>query len=373
MQVVLAMEKGKSRHCFTRNTKQIFEMVAYCVEFSALKRSALPTWAFFSRRFFCNNKKSMLQTVLKGVCIGVVLILSLILCLLPTIFAKVFFNFFLTFFKFGKKCTKAQTCLPQIFKLLIAFSGGILLAAAVMHLIPESAESITVSLKELTGNTANSEDIPLAWYIEFPWSNMLSGLGIIVFYSLDQTVTMIAQSKRARCCSKIVTIISEGVTWFSLSAHSLVLGFAFGVETEDTKIWILFGAIMAHHFFESLALGFLLQKKFDKQIFVLLFFAVTFACSIPSGIGLGMLLSSIANAIVQLILGITLSFASGALIYVSLFEILQEHEHAVPSEEEVSLTIENEGKRAPKQVTTVMKSVCFMMGYAFMSALAAIE
>lgn len=271
-----------------------------------------------------------------------------------------------------------------MFQILIAFSGGILLAAALMHLIPESAESITDALTHLSNNNTtlvahgDNDEEKLAWYIEFPWANMLAGFGILLFYTLESTMEQLKHvcMRHQQAISKfsaVANIFTEAITWFSLSLHSVILGFAFGAEEDDTKVWVLFAAIMAHHFFESIAFGFLLQKKFSNNILIMLFFAITFACSIPSGIGIGMAITSVTSEVFHLIVGLSMSFASGALIYVALFEILQEHEHVHLGEsinEESGLVAKTEKKQ---WALTPIKSIFFAIGFAFMSFLAAFE
>lgn len=266
-----------------------------------------------------------------------------------------------------------------------------------MHLIPESAESIETCLKTLSGISNSTivthgghddDDEKQAWYVGFPWSNLLAGAGILLFYSMDSIV-----NEWKRVCMKYkttmkrfafcATLLSEGVTWFSLSLHSAILGFAFGAEDNQEKVWILFAAIMAHHFFESVAFGFLLQKKFANHLLVLVFFGITFAASIPIGIGIGMALSAISSPAFQLLVGLSLSFASGALIYVALFEILQEHEHVHLEDEEfqppqddktaqeTSSLLQNSTKKVA--FLTPLRCIAFAIGYAFMASLAAFE
>ena len=131
--------------------------------------------------------------------------------------------------------------------------------------------------------------------------------------------------------SGIPLLLTSFVLWLALSAHSIFIGLGFGAETDMTRIWGIFAAIVAHQFIEAFSLGSIVEKG-CKSIWVALSLLFLYAIAVPSGIaiGLGIVYSvkhqggegdALSNPKWLVSQGILMSLAAGAFIYVSLLEI----------------------------------------------------
>ncbi|KAG4076781.1 hypothetical protein HA402_009127 [Bradysia odoriphaga] len=107
----------------------------------------------------------------------------------------------------------------------------------------------------------------------------------------------------------------------ALSVHELFEGLAVGLEDTPATVWYMFGAVAAHKLVLAFCVGVeLIVAKTQKWLaFVYVF---TFAAVSPMGIGIGILISG-ESTTTGLISAILQGLASGTLLYVVFFEILQ--------------------------------------------------
>jgi hypothetical protein len=110
------------------------------------------------------------------------------------------------------------------------------------------------------------------------------------------------------------------ILWLSLVSHSLFEGLALG-STNIKQLWKLFTAIISHHLISSLVLGTVLNQGI-KNIFVSIFFILSFSSSIPLGMIVGISVTNIEGEVLNIVQAISFALASGAFFYVSIFEIL---------------------------------------------------
>ena len=80
------------------------------------------------------------------------------------------------------------------------------------------------------------------------------------------------------------------ILWLSLVSHSIFEGLALG-SSNYKQLWKLFSAIISHHLIASLALGTVLNQGI-KNIFVSIFFIISFSLSIPFGMIIGIFVSN---------------------------------------------------------------------------------
>lgn len=121
----------------------------------------------------------------------------------------------------------------------------------------------------------------------------------------------------------IVTSARGLLVVLALSVHELFEGLAVGLQTTTSYVWYMLGAVSAHKLVIAFCVGIELVSSRTKFILTLAYIS-TFALVSPIGIGIGIGLSgstedghhSILNAILQ-------GMASGTLLYVVFFEILQ--------------------------------------------------
>lgn len=107
----------------------------------------------------------------------------------------------------------------------------------------------------------------------------------------------------------------------ALSVHELFEGLAVGLEDTSATVWYMFGAVAAHKLVLAFCVGVeLIVAKTQKWLaFVYVF---TFAAVSPLGIGIGILISG-ESSTTGLVSAILQGLASGTLLYVVFFEILQ--------------------------------------------------
>lgn len=107
----------------------------------------------------------------------------------------------------------------------------------------------------------------------------------------------------------------------ALSVHELFEGLAVGLEDTTANVWYMFGAVAAHKLVLAFCVGVeLIVAKTQKWLaFVYVF---TFAAVSPIGIGIGIIVSG-ESSTTGLVSAILQGLASGTLLYVVFFEILQ--------------------------------------------------
>lgn len=111
---------------------------------------------------------------------------------------------------------------------------------------------------------------------------------------------------------------------FGLTFHSIFVGFAIGLANERA----LFIAVLAHQFFEALALGFHIVKAQLRSLWVVCVLVLVFSASAPVGTGIGIgIASSICDdpATYTLVEGIFNSLAAGILLYVGCVHMIAEN------------------------------------------------
>jgi zinc transporter 1/2/3 len=121
----------------------------------------------------------------------------------------------------------------------------------------------------------------------------------------------------------IVSSVRGLLIVLALSIHELFEGLAVGLQTTTSYVWYMLGAVSAHKLVIAFCVGIELVSSRTKLILTLVYVS-TFALVSPVGIGIGIGLSDsdgsvqegVPNAILQ-------GMASGTLLYVVFFEVLQ--------------------------------------------------
>lgn len=108
----------------------------------------------------------------------------------------------------------------------------------------------------------------------------------------------------------------------ALSVHELFEGLAVGLEGSATNVWYLFGAVAAHKLVLAFCVGVeLIVAK--THTWLALVYVFTFSVVSPLGIGIGILVSDGESGTTSIVSAILQGLASGTLLYVVFFEILQ--------------------------------------------------
>ncbi|XP_014250323.1 zinc transporter ZIP3-like [Cimex lectularius] len=112
----------------------------------------------------------------------------------------------------------------------------------------------------------------------------------------------------------------------ALSFHAVFEGLAVGLEKDTANVWYLCAAVATHKLVIAFCVGVELVSTGTKKLLVVLYMA-TFALVTPLGIGIGLGMtyheSSLESPQMALASVILQGLASGTLLYVVFFEVLQ--------------------------------------------------
>ncbi|XP_076754690.1 zinc transporter ZIP1-like isoform X2 [Xylocopa sonorina] len=246
--------------------------------------------------------------------------------------------------------------------LLLGFGGGVLFCTTFLHLLPEVKEGV----EHLTEEGKLPE-------LSFSLAETLTCTGFFIMYLVEESVHTHLRKKQAHkeeCSQRDVSrstneLVENGQTLpncvsghshynghghshhlpiimdekddfvisslrgllivLGLSVHELFEGLAIGLESSASYVWYMFAAVAAHKFVIAFCIGVELIASNTRR-YLSVIYVCTFAVVSPLGIGIGMLLvggeSAAANGILPVLLQ---GLASGTLLYVVFFEILQEH------------------------------------------------
>ncbi|XP_066583562.1 zinc transporter ZIP1-like isoform X3 [Prorops nasuta] len=294
----------------------------------------------------------------KGVTMAVLCIVSTCMGILPLLLAK--------WLNWSSSETVSNPRSTKLVGLLLGFGGGVLFSTTFLHLLPE----VTEGINDLT---AQGKLPPL----NFALAEILACTGFFIMYLVEEIVHAHLRRKQAnqenikvdvnRSTNELVEnghtlppytnghshvnghghshhlpviMVSDDAANKSdfvisslrgllivlgLSVHELFEGLAIGLESSSSYVWYMFGAVAAHKFVIAFCIGIeLLASRTRRYLSVI--YICTFAVVSPVGIGIGMLLVGGESAAASGPLAVILQgLATGTLLYVVFFEILQEH------------------------------------------------
>jgi zinc transporter 1/2/3 len=270
------------------------------------------------------------------------------------------------------------------------FSAGIFIAIGMLHLLPESNESLTETLSD-------------TFFGKIPLAFILSGIGILFTFFIEKVIfhhshdinihehskahsghshdskqhdykifkdyfdlenpsdpavasandimheyasdaQLLATQQKAELKQKIQQISQEqaakdGITHqentsmsvmltFVLSLHGTIAGITMGIHQEQSIITSLFIAIIAHTWIEALALGINMKKNYVPWHKTLMLILI-YSFMVPIGIGIGSFADIwLQGHILDVTTGICGAISSGTFVYVAFIDILPEEFHS---------------------------------------------
>lgn len=241
---------------------------------------------------------------------------------------------------------------------LLCIGGGVLLCTTFLHLLPEVDEQLT----ELQEDGIFPE-------LQFHFPELLMCLGFMIMYFVEECVHVYLDQRKKKNFTTLRRTLSirrgekdtdekkenennfndieaschthnhadhshvifedavlKGIRGFlivfALSVHELFEGFAVGLESSASSVWYMFGAVSAHKLVIAFCIGVELVTIKTKTILCVLY-VFTFAVVSPIGIGLGIILTGNTGNATDVASVILQGLASGTLLYVVFFEILQ--------------------------------------------------
>lgn len=116
------------------------------------------------------------------------------------------------------------------------------------------------------------------------------------------------------------------LTVAALSFHSLFEGFAVGLRPDAVSTWVVFAAIAVHKYVIAFVVGLEVLAGGGKNIQVYIYMTV-FSFMSPLGMAIAMITQSNVEDTSPLTVSVLNAIATGTLLYVTFFEILQREEH----------------------------------------------
>lgn len=119
-----------------------------------------------------------------------------------------------------------------------------------------------------------------------------------------------------------IAIIRGLLVVLALAVHELFEGLSIGLENSSNHVWYMFGAVSAHKLVIAFCIGIELVSSGLKNVIIVIYI-FTFAIVSPIGIGIGLILTNEGESPTTLASVFLQGLASGTLLYVIFFEILQ--------------------------------------------------
>lgn len=251
-------------------------------------------------------------------------------------------------------------------KILLGFGGGVLLCTTFIHLLPEVAE--------------NFEQLNLTPDLEIHYAELLMCTGFFIMYFVEECIHLYLYHKQKDKNNSILNrslsirrgdaahingnvderrsppyygstannfynhadnshvdhshiipdfgdnstaaIIRGLLVVLALSVHELFEGLSIGLEDATKHVWYMFGAVAAHKLVIAFCIGVELVSS-GLRTTIVVAYIFTFAIVSPLGIGIGIILTN-DDAFATTVASVFLQgLASGTLLYVVFFEILQ--------------------------------------------------
>lgn len=233
------------------------------------------------------------------------------------------------------------------FFVIKAFAAGVILATALIHILPNAFERLTspclgeawrrfpvagfVAMGSALA-TMTVDSLATGYYKRSQISKALpvdddgEGMGQVetghvhvrvhVHAPADTADHSPADTVRHRVISQVLEL--------GIVVHSVIIGVSLGTSKSPSTIRPLLGALSFHQFFEGIGLGgCIVQAKFKARATVVM--AIFFSLTTPIGIGLGVAISSGydgGSSAALSVEGIFDAAASGILIYMALVDLL---------------------------------------------------
>ena len=274
---------------------------------------------------------------------------------------------------------------PTFISVLLCFGGGLLLATASMHMLPEVREDLQeANIEFLVEKPCAEIFIAIGkkkkhifknchqranhFFFEFSGFFLIYFIEEMVHYFLDSNVhhhhdktiqihksfTVHTQACEAgltdfeNCSSNELqgkesnygsiptntdeciqeentsqALLRNFLTVMALSIHCVFEGLAIGLEKEAHDVWILFAAVAAHKFVISFCIGLELhQAKTPMVLYVA--YIIIFALVTPIGMGIGIAISTLqVSSAYYVSVAVLQGIAGGTILYIVVFEVLE--------------------------------------------------
>ena len=236
---------------------------------------------------------------------------------------------------------------PKILSICNVFSGGVILAIGITHLLRESVEELEETIGGTWGYIFCLFGSIFTFFVEKVAFNKNKNIKDDLIMLYENYITLTQSDPREneysmdspRSNSSDIDIIKEGIKikesvgddrpdfipmilTLVFSIHSIIAGITLGMHQEPSVVTGIFIAIITHKWIECLSLGISMKKgtmKWNKSLTFILLYCLT----IPIGIGIGSFADIwLQGKALKIATGIFLSISSGTFIFVGYIDIL---------------------------------------------------
>ncbi|XP_023036540.1 zinc transporter ZIP1 isoform X2 [Drosophila willistoni] len=224
---------------------------------------------------------------------------------------------------------------PLAISMLLCFGAGVLLATALVHILPEAIQHTHGHDPSGPGPSCDSnsygainERAPLlggahaSTSLHHPPDEGNNGYGTS---ACDEEQVEVANA--SICHTSHTEPCVESITGTlgllaALSLHSAIEGLAIGVQNSATKVLFLLGAVACHKFVMGFCLGLTVRMNGPSSLRSQFIGISVFALGAVCGIALGMFIADIPTGWSQTTLPIIQALAGGTLLYVTVCEVM---------------------------------------------------
>lgn len=271
---------------------------------------------------------------------------------------------------------------PALISFLLCFGAGVLLATALVHMLPEvrdalkqyaeivfclgffliyavdelshmcgaghshghshgqKSEAVVPSGRRVSRDSANGDLDSSRSYGTSEETKLLSKSDSAIQIAqrssdydapgYSQTLGMSSSSSSTESIPQVMVVtgdMSEPVTGvfsllLALVVHSLLEGLAIGVQSTAPAVLLLLGAVSAHKYVVGFCLGVEICSHGSRHRCSHILQILTFAVGSVAGIAVGMILDDIGQTFNQLVIPSLQGVAGGTLLYVTVSEVL---------------------------------------------------
>lgn len=197
-----------------------------------------------------------------------------------------------------------------VIKFLVALGTGVILSTALLHIMPEAQDAFAESGWTWAGS-------------DYPYAQLFVAIGALLMYLIETELHHV-MSKASQAVAKVHMFET------SVAIHSILVGFALGITSDEQSALSLMVALLFHQLCEGFGMGsaIKLAKITGGHMAVLV---AIFAVTTPIGIliGIGATYGDSESPDARATQGCFEGLAGGALLYVALAEFMPSlfHDH----------------------------------------------
>eukprot|EP01060_Flectonema_neradi_P017008 TRINITY_DN23654_c0_g1_i1.p1 TRINITY_DN23654_c0_g1~~TRINITY_DN23654_c0_g1_i1.p1 ORF type:complete len:331 (+),score=53.31 TRINITY_DN23654_c0_g1_i1:81-995(+) len=227
-----------------------------------------------------------------------------------------------------------------------AFAAGVFLAGGLIHLLPEAVEAF-MGMEQSDDDHGSADHHHHHHCEKVLQPFIICGIGFLCTFYLEKVLMAKPEQKKESYDQELGGIVhthSHGgetaviqkfasgdqsimpvILTAVLSVHSVVSGMALGIQSDSSKAFLIFLAIISHKWVEAFSLGTNIVRATSASIPILARLLLAFSVSSPLGIAIGWLLEvSLHGGNADFVTACLDAAASGTFVYIAVVDTLTE-------------------------------------------------